>query len=83
MFKFVENPENNEKSMDEKSKVKFKNRKIKTGGISNFTTLLVHLHCEIANIYLSNDQTGLKHASIDQFYRTTSFFILVYYNGKC
>lgn len=33
MFKFVENPENNEKSMDEKSKVKFKimSLKVKEG----------------------------------------------------
>lgn len=49
VFKFVEHPENNEKPMDQKSRVKFKIMSLKVNGGMDYVPELVsskhHLHC--------------------------------------
>lgn len=43
VFKFVENPENNEKPMDQKSRVKFKIMSLKVKGPMDYVPELVRL----------------------------------------
>jgi hypothetical protein len=50
VFKFVEHPENNEKPMEQKSRVKFKIMSLKVKGVMDYVPELV---CRMVNLFFS------------------------------